>query len=409
MDIYILTLLVIGLACIGAAWLPHLLQQKPLTFPMIYVGFGVVLFSAVPGIEAPNPLGYGHVTERLTELVVIVALMGAGLKLGRPIGWRRWSSTWRLLGITMLICIAVFAWAGWAILGMAPASAILLGAVLAPTDPVLAAQVQAPPPLEQRNSEVRFALTSEAGLNDGLAFPFTYLAIAVAASGLSPGGWFTNWLLVDLLYSVAAGAAIGVAVGYGIGFLIYRAPKRLAETEEGFVALGLTLFSYAAAELVHGYGFLAVFTTAVTLRHYERIHEFQRTLHQFTEGVERILMAIILILFGGALAGGLLGPLTWPAALVGVAFVLVVRPAAGLLGLAGLQMPLREKAATAFFGIRGVGSLYYLSYALNQERFERAEFLWAVVSFVIVVSILLHGVLTAPAMHTIDQREETSA
>ena len=396
----------------GAAWLPYLLDQKSLTFPMVYVGLGALLFILPLGVEIPDPIRHPQMTERLTELLVIVALMGAGLKLERPFGWRRWASTWRLLSVTMVLCIAVFAWAGWAILGLDPASAILLGAVLAPTDPVLAAQVQSPPPLEESNdSEVRFALTSEAGLNDGLAFPFTNLAIAVAAFGLAPEAWFTEWLLLDVFYKIAVGSVVGIVVGYITGFLIYRVPqkKKLAETQEGVVAFGLTLFSYAATEVVHGYGFLAVFATAVTLRHYERRHEFHRILHQFIENVERLLMAVVLMLFGGALMGGLLGPLTWPAVLTGIAFVLLVRPFAGMAGLVGSRIPTREKMTTAFFGIRGIGSLYYLAYALNQQNFEASEFLWAVVSFIILTSILVHGMLAAPVMRRVEPHKETDS
>jgi NhaP-type Na+/H+ or K+/H+ antiporter len=405
MEPYNVWLLVIGLACMGAAWLPHLLHQKPLSFPMVYIGVGVSLFSLPLGIDAPDPLQFEYEAERLTELIVIIALLGGGLKLDRPPGWRRWAATWRLLGFTMVLSIAAFAWAGWALLGLDPASALLLGAVLAPTDPVLASQVQAGPPNDEADTEVRITLTAEAGLNDGLAFPFTHLALAVAAAGLAPEFWLADWLLDDLLYRVALGVLVGAVVGYGTGYLIYGFPveKRLAETEEGIVALGLTLLAYAATELVDAYGFLAVFVSGLSLRQYERTHDYHRTLHKFTEDLERLLMAVLLILFGGALAGGLLRHLTWEAALVGVAFVLLVRPAAGLVGLAGLKRPFGEKAAMAFFGIRGMGSFYYLAYALHRAVFEAEAFLWAVVSFVVLVSVIVHGVLAFPVMRRLER------
>ena len=108
--------------------------------------------------------------------------MGAGLKLDRPVSWRGWESSWRLLGIAMPLTIAGIAFLGWTILGLGIGAALLLGAVLAPTDPVLASDIQVGPPQSGKEDEVRFALTSEAGLNDGAAFPFVYLAIAIALS-----------------------------------------------------------------------------------------------------------------------------------------------------------------------------------------------------------------------------------
>ncbi|MGH9271628.1 MAG: cation:proton antiporter, partial [Ilumatobacteraceae bacterium] len=182
-----------GLAFLAASWLPAALDQRPLSLPIALLGLGAVMF-LVPGLEAPRPQEQVQLTERLTELGVIVSLLGAGLKLDRPLGWRRWSSTWRLLGITMLLTIGAVGLLGWGLVGLAPATAMLLGAVLAPTDPVLAADVQVGEPTVAEGAgesdelgdraddedDVRFTLTSEAGLNDGLAFPFVYAAIAMA-------------------------------------------------------------------------------------------------------------------------------------------------------------------------------------------------------------------------------------
>ena len=188
MDTYPLLLAVLGVAILMAAVLPEIISRLPLSLPIIYVASGMVLFSLPIGLEAPRPTsedaGYA---ERLTEFVVIVSLMGAGLKLRRPIGLRTWGTTWRLLGITMPLTIGAIAALGSVGLGMPLATAVLLGAVLAPTDPVLASDVQLEGPSEDdADDEVRFALTSEAGLNDALAFPFTNLAIAIAAGG----SWF---------------------------------------------------------------------------------------------------------------------------------------------------------------------------------------------------------------------------
>src|SRR6056297_188561 len=180
MAAYEAALLVAGIAIFGAVVLPRVLSDKPMSFPLIYVVAGIALFSLPLGVEIPDPVEHGDLAERLTEFVVIIALTGAGLKLDRPFEWRAWSSTWRLLAITMPLTILATALLGWGVLGTLVPTAVLLGAVVAPTDPVLASDVQATPPTEgmdeeidpeEQEGEVRFALTSEAGLNDGLAFP----------------------------------------------------------------------------------------------------------------------------------------------------------------------------------------------------------------------------------------------
>jgi sodium/hydrogen antiporter len=404
---YVLLLTCLGLLTLAVAWLPTLLRQLPLSLPIICVAFGFALFSTLGTGTAPDLLAHPHLTERMTELIVIVALMGAGLKLNRPPGWRRWIITWRLLAITMPLSIAGIALLGVWGLGLAPAAALLLGAVLAPTDPVLASDVQVGPPHDPEEDEVRFSLTSEAGLNDGLAFPFVNLAVAVAAHGMAVGSWTLEWLAVDVVWKIAAGIVVGLLVGQGLGLLIFRYVEhtRLPESGDNLVVLGITLLAYGLTELAHGYGFLAVFVAALTLQRWERSHHCRTRLHEFAEQIERLLMMILLVLFGGAVAAGLLEPLTWPAALAGLACLLLVRPLAGLIGLAGTSRPLDERAAISFFGIRGIGSFYYLAYAYNAAEFEpEAEFLFAVVGFVVLVSIVLHGVSSTPAMRYLERK-----
>jgi NhaP-type Na+/H+ or K+/H+ antiporter len=351
-------------------------------------------------VEHPNT------TERLTELIVIVALMGAGLKLNRPLGWRSWITTWRLLGITMPLSIAGIALLGWWLLGLTPAAALLLGAALAPTDPVLASSVQVGPPREEHEDEVRFTLTAEAGLNDGLAFPFVNLAIAFALHDAEFGPWTAEWFAVDVLWKLAAGVGMGVLVGQALGYVIFHHVERspMPEAGDSLVALGITLVAYGLTELAHGYGFLAVFVAALALRRQERSHHYRSRLHEFAEQIERLFMMVLLVLFGGAVAGGLLAPLTWVDAAVALLFLLVVRPVAGLIGLVGSGQPLDERAAIAFFGIRGVGSFYYLAHAYNAAPFGGAEFVFAVVGFVVLVSIGLHGVTSTPVMRRLERR-----
>lgn len=418
---YDLLLTIAGLAVLAMVVLPRLLASRPASAPMVLLGLGFAAFALPLGLEAPDPLEQGVLTERLTELGVIVALMGAGLKLDRPPGWRSWRSTWLLLGVTMPLTIAAAALLGWWVAGFVPATAMLLGAVIAPTDPVLASEVQVGAPGEgygdaekhgptgEEEDEVRFSLTSEAGLNDGLAFPFTYAAIAMAMVGPAPGDWFLAWFAIDVMYKLALGVGLGLALGWILARTILSFPTEteLAKAITGLSALAATLIAYGVTEYAGGYGFIAVFVAACIMRNYERDHEYHEPLHVFTEQTELLLTAGILLALGGAIAGGLLAPLTWPAALVGLMLVFLVRPAAGMIGLAPLDgTPWRERAAVSFFGIRGIGSLYYLAYALNEAEFPGGEALWALVGFVVVISIIVHGASGAPVMGTLDRRRK---
>ncbi|HEX2255669.1 MAG TPA: cation:proton antiporter [Afifellaceae bacterium] len=407
MEIYLVLLAVFGAVVLLTAWLPMLIKELPLSLPIVCIAIGVLIvwspFS--PVIEA-NPLENRHLTERLTEFVVIVSLMGAGLKMDRPLSWRGWQITWRLLGIAMPLTIAAITLLGWGILGLGLAAALLLGAALAPTDPVLASDVQVGPPLSGEDDEVRFALTSEAGLNDGAAFPFVYLAIAMALSQATGEPFLMDWLLIDVVWKIAAGIVMGWVGGTIMGHLAFSLPNRsgISETGDGLVALGITCLAYGTTELVNGYGFLAVFIAAVALRSVERGHRFHQSLHGFAEQIERLFMMILLVCFGAAIAeGSIFGALSWPVIAAAVLILFVVRPLAGWIGLAGHAAPPTEKAVIAFFGIRGLGSFYYVAYALGQAEFDNASILWVTISLVVLMSIILHGVTVTPIMRQLDR------
>ena len=432
MAAYEIALIVIAVALLGTAVLPRILEHQPLSFPIVYVVLGLVVFWTVPGAPTVAPIENAYLTERLTELVVIISLMGAGLKLDRPFTLRAWSATWRLLGVALPLTAGLMALLAWGVLGLLPATAILLGAVVAPTDPVLASGIEAGAPLTELEEErdpryrwgtVRFALTSEAGLNDGLAFPLTNLAIAVAGAAVAGGeGWFVDWLAVDVVYKIGAGVVLGYAVGTLMARFLFRLPvpqsvaEMMGETEDimaGVEALATTLLAYGVTEQVGGYGFIAVFVAALALRHFEWEHDYYVELHDFAVLTERLLMATVLVLFGGAIAGGLLAPLTWLEGLVGLVLLLVIRPATGVLSLLGTTASWPERAIVAFFGIRGIGSFYYLSHALAESSFQErelvvaAEELWAFVGFVVLVSIVVHGIASSPVMDAFErwQRE----
>jgi len=402
---YVLFLIGFGVVVLLVAWLPLALKELPLSLAIMCVGLGYMAFEvAFPSVK-PSPMRFSTFTEHITEAVVIVSLMGAGLKLDRPLDPRRWGSTWRLIVVAMPLTIAGVALLGVYGLGLPLGAALLLGAALAPTDPVLASDVQVGPPRSGDDDEVRFALTSEAGLNDGFAFPFVHLAIAVAAAGGVSLDLVKRWVLVDGLWRIAAGVAIGWALGRLLGWLVFRAPHaRLSKTGDGLVALGVTFAAYGVTEALHGYGFLAVFVTALSLRSIERDSDFNEAMHDFSEQIERLLMLLVLVLFGGAIADGLLAGLSLAEAAFGLALLFVIRPLSAWIGFLGSPLPRRDRAIIAFLGIRGLGSFYYLAYALNHGTYHGWSRLWAITGFIVLCSILLHGVTATPLMRWIDRR-----
>ncbi len=406
-DAYILVLTGLGVLIALVTWLPLALRRLPLSLPIVCIGLGAAIFSIPQITLRPLPTLYPEITERFAEFVVIIALMGAGLKIDRGFKWRDWAVTWRLLAITMpLGILAITLLVAWGI-GLPWAFALLVAASLAPTDPVLAADVQVGPPNAGEEDEVRFGLTSEAGFNDGLAFPFVHLAIGLATVATMDVAWFAGWFGYHVLWAIAAGIATGWVIGRLFGWLTFHIPaeSRLAKTGDGIIALAATLVSYGLGQMLHSYGFLAVFVTALSFRGAHRNHEFQRDMHDITEQVERIAMMVLLLLLGGALVSGILSAVTWIDFAIALMILLVVRPATALIGLAGLPAGRSEKLTLAFFGIRGVGSLYYLAYGLNRLEFAYAERLWALVALVVLLSILLHGLTVTPVMRAVDRKQ----
>lgn len=406
-DPYILILTGGGLLVALVAWLPLALRRLPLSLPIVCIAIGAAIFSLPQVTLRPLPFAYPVIVERFTEFVVIIALMGAGLKLDRVFSVRKWSVTWRLLGITMPLSIAAITALG-TLMGLGVVAALLLGASLAPTDPVLAADVQVGPPKTGEEDEVRFGLTSEAGLNDGLAFPFVNLALALAAAqAAGDGDWFGHWFRESVLWEVGAGVLAGWVVGRLFGWLTFHIPAetKLAQTGDGLIAIAATCVAYGLTEMINAYGFLAVFVTALTIRHAHRTHDFHREMHDITEQVERIAMMVLLLMFGGALVSGLLAPLQWIDVFGALVILLVIRPLAGLIGLVGFPAARSEKLTLAFFGIRGVGSFYYLAYGLNHASLAAGERLWAIIGLVVLLSILLHGLTVTPIMRRLDRSQ----
>lgn len=396
MDHYLIILTIIGVGILGMAWMPALTARTRISYSIIYLLLGILLYSIFDYLPAPNPREYRGLTLHLTELVVIVSLMCTGLKIDQKFSFKTWIIPFRLVTVTMFLCIAAVTVIGIFYFNMPLASALLLAAVLSPTDPVLATDVQVGDPNEEDRDNVKFSLTAEAGFNDGMAFPFVWLAIAIAMASAAGGSMIVTWAWKHVVYQILAGLFSGFLLGKLLGFILFTLSKKYESmvTRDGFVSIAATLIVYGLTETIHGYGFVAVFIAALTLRGYERNHKYHNRLHAFSDQIERILVAIMLILFGGSLVRGIMNSLTWPMAAFGIAFIFVVRPLAGLIGLIGTRLRIQEKLVISFFGIRGMGSLYYLAFAFGTTFFKDQDQLWAIVAFIILISIGIHG-LTA--------------
>jgi len=392
------------LACLGAAiilayWLPRFFSGREPAASALLIGLGFVLFGWMPGTaQAISPINLPRPWEVTSELCVTVGLFGVGLRIDR-LQAAPWAPTIRLLVLAMPLTIIGVAALGVFVTGLTLAGALLLGAVLAPTDPVLAGDVQVGRPTEGGEHPVRFALTTEAGLNDGLAFPFVHLALAMAATGVITSGLIGEWLWRDLAYRIVVGAACGVAIGWLLGKVLFAFPRSnaLAETESGVFALAGVFVAYGLTELAEGYGFIAAFIAGVTLRRMESDHAFHVRLHDFSETIEHALTAVLLIAFGVAMPA-ILAELDFAGAAVGLALIFLLRPAVAWASLHRSRLTGRRRLVVAAYGVRGVGSIYYLGYAGSHMRLANEAQLWAIVGFTILVSTIVHGFTAAFAV-----------
>ena len=424
----------IGLLFVFMALTHTVMRRLPLSTAMLYLAVGFVL--AYLGYIRIDPLAQSALLERISELAVIVSLFTAGLKLRALLDDRRWIPPVRLALISMTLTVAAVTVLGVFGLGLPVGAAVLLGAVLAPTDPVLASDVQVRDPSDE--DRLRFSLTGEAGLNDGTAFPFVMLGLGLM--GLHEiGEWGWRWLVVDVVWAVAGGLATGAALGTLVGRLVLYLRGRYKEAVglDDFLSLGLIALSYGLALVIHTYGFLAVFAAGLALRRIEQRHsgdvapaEVRAAAEQaesdeiatdpehapaymaqavlgYNEQLERILVVGVVLLLGG-----MLHPQYFPPAALWFvpALLLVVRPFSTWLGLIGSDVSRRRKSFIAWFGIRGVGSIYYLMYAVeNGVPSHLANPMVGLVLSVITVSIFVHGISVTPLMNFYGRRLKSGA
>jgi NhaP-type Na+/H+ or K+/H+ antiporter len=394
---YILDLLVIGLlllaVTLGSGWISRL----PLSFALIYLVVGILL----------GPYGFGLVDlrpdaellERLAEFVVIVSLFSCGLKMNRPLNPAGWNSTVRLIGLLMPLSIFAVAAIGHWLLGLSWGAAVLMGAILAPTDPVLASEVQLAH-TEDRD-ELRFGLTSEGGLNDALAFPFVYFGLHwIKDENLD--NWFRQWVAVDLIWAIAAGIIMGIIVAKAVVWLSKRSQKRRAidESMEDFIALGTILLTYSLTEVVNGYGFLAVFVAGIMVRRDYPDKEKKVSQLEFTERVERLMEIGTILLLGTLIRVEPVLRFAGPALLVAGLLIFVIRPLGAWVSTVGNRFHPTTRILFGWFGIRGVGSLYYLSYAYGEGLENQAgEIIGWITYITIIISVVLHGISATPMMN----------
>ncbi len=428
--------LLVGALLILMALGGSVLQRLPLSTSMLYLAVGLAVSPLWLGWMTAEPLEAPVLLERLTEVAVLVSLFTAGLKLSPGLRDRRWRLPLRLAVGSMVVTVLAVTAAGHLLLGLPLGAAILLGAILAPTDPVLASDVQIHQPGDR--DKLRFALTGEGGLNDGTAFPFVMLGLGLL--GLHDiGAWGWRWLAVDVLWATTAGLGIGAVLGMAVGRLVLylrRAHKEAVGLDD-FLALGLIGLAYGVALLAHAYGFLAVLAAGVALRHLEQSQSpgaessaqavDRATLHpdrsladsvavdpqhapafmtkavlSFNEQIERIGEVTVVIAIGA-----LLWAVQWEHAVWWFVplLLLVIRPVSVLVGMAGSRSTPLQRGLIGWFGIRGIGSLYYLMYAINHGLpTELAQQLVALTLLVVVSSIVVHGISVTPLMAVYERR-----
>jgi NhaP-type Na+/H+ or K+/H+ antiporter len=403
-----------------------ILKRSPITSAIIYLAVGMLVGPSALNLFHFNPLKQSALLESLTEVAVLISLFSAGVKMPVPFSFTRWSSPILLATASMTVTVVMVAEFAYYVLGMPLGAGVLLGAIVAPTDPVLATDVQIRHPGD--HDHLRFTLTCEAGMNDGSAFPFVMLGLGLL--GLHDLGDFgSKWILVDVLWATISGVTIGVAAGVAlahVGWKLRSKPHEHALMDD-FLGLGLIGVVYGLTVMVNGWGFLAVFFAAVALRQTElklartaqnafdgsKTQQVVRadanarpepepaqTVSQgslvFKEHLERLSEVVLVLLIGGTL---FLNSWSWKAVGLALFLFVVVRPISVIFALLGTNTTWRIRGLTGWFGVRGIGSLYYLMYAI-ESGLPKALSLQLIQMTLIVVtlSILLHGTSVKPLM-----------
>lgn len=412
-------LLVMGLTA-------SVLKRSPITSAIIYLAVGLLVGPSVLDLFHFNPLKQSGLLEALTEVAVLISLFSAGIKMPVPFSFTRWRTPILLATVSMTLTVAMIAAFAYYVLGMPLGAGVLLGAIIAPTDPVLATDIQIRHPGD--HDHLRFTLTCEAGMNDGSAFPFVMLGLGLL--GLHDLGDFgMNWLLVEVIWATLAGIAIGVAMGVALAHAGWKLRSKPYQHElmDDFLGLGLIGVVYGLTVMANGWGFLAVFFAAVALRQtelklalaaqlafdasktqqsaiasgnpYPNPEPLATVSHGslvFKEHLERLSEVVLVLLIGGSLY---LNSWSWTAVGLALFLFVVVRPLSVVISLLGTRTTWRIRGLTGWFGVRGIGSLYYLMYAIQHGLPEALSLqLIQMTLIVVTLSILLHGTSVKPLL-----------
>lgn len=374
-------------------------QRLPIPASVLYIVFGALIAGALAllGVTPLDPESDHKLLERLCELALVVAVFSAGLTIELEVTRRSWTSIAVLLTVVMpLTILAIAAFGVWA-MGLSFGAALLLGAVLAPTDPVLAGNVGLNAPGGEVLGEPRLSLHTEAGFNDGLASPFVVLGLFVAGQGGT--SWIPTWTLADLVYGAGFALALGALAGVGAARLLTDEGRELTGTLQAFAVVGFALGLYGLTEAIGAYGLLAVFASGFTFRRYEFDHHVHHAAHIGTEAVGKSLELVVLLMTGSLLTtAGLSIPGVSGWLLIPV-LLLVVRPVLVLATVGGWAMRARQAVFLGFFGVRGVAAIFYATVVVESGvlgHHEQSVLVWTTIACV-VSSVLLHG-LTAKAL-----------
>ena len=425
--------LVIGVLLITMALAGSLLKRLPVSASMLYLAVGYGLGVAGLGLMAPDPSQESVIIERITEVALLISLFSVGLKLGLPFSSPHWRLPLRLAFVSMTLTVGLIAAVGYFVLDLPLGAAILLGGILAPTDPVLASDVQVDEPGDR--DRLRFSLTGEGGLNDGAAFPFVFLGLGLLGlHELGANGW--RWLALDVVWALVGGLLIGSLLGTMIGWLVVylRTHHQEAVGLDEFLSLGLVALTYGGAHLAYAYGFLAVLAAGLALQRTKEHSRKQKAPSQgpaglqdkeahlavathpnlasaylmqavrgFNEQLERIAELVVVLIVGAMLP---YAHLDWM--IVGFLLLLffVLRPVSVWFGLLGASVSGDQRLLISWFGIRGIGSVYYLMFALNHGLYgAMAEQAISITLSAITASIIIHGISVTPLMAIYTRRQ----
>ncbi|MGO4158841.1 cation:proton antiporter [Cupriavidus sp. YAF13] len=418
---------VIGALLVTMGLISSQVKRLPLSASALYLLFGIGLGPWGLGLIRGDVTDRDHAAalEIVTEIALLVSLFAVGLRLRVHPRDRLWRVALRLATVGMLLTIAMLFAIGFWVMGLPAGVALLLAAILAPTDPVLASDVQVEN--TQDRDRMRFSLTGEGGLNDGAAFPFVILALGLMGAQDAGIGW-QRWLWVDLLWASLAGLALGWSMGWlcSRAVLALRKRRHGAAGMESFFAVGLIGLAYGAALAVHSYGFLAVFAAGMAMRHVEHQENqdveadevlsatvfseqestavqhdkaaayLAHTVSEFSLDLERLAELSVMVAVGALLS---IRMLRWEYLGLGLALILVVRPLAVAISTIGAALQPPQRRLIAWFGVRGIGSVYYLAYALaHGADFRHGAMLADATLYVVVLSVVLHGSSATPLM-----------